>query len=95
MGHRAGNATVACTVIGAVLIAIQQNTHLLPGSRGAFALDRERCFGVVRAGKNDCGTATHACAGQARRDAAGTEWLMLPAGTCVKISGGELKPVAS
>ncbi|MPW23407.1 DUF2282 domain-containing protein [Paraburkholderia sp. CNPSo 3157] len=55
---------------------------------------RERCFGIVRAGRNDCGTAKHACAGRAPRDAAGDEWLLLPAGTCTKIAGGAIRPAS-
>ena len=43
-------------------------------SMGAFAGDvpaqgpLEHCFGVVKAGANDCATGTHACAGQAEHD---------------------------
>jgi uncharacterized membrane protein len=72
-------------------LAVQQFTHVLPGSPQAFAFERERCYGVVRAGRNDCGTSKHACAGQAARDRDREEWLMLPAGTCLRIAGGQLK----
>jgi uncharacterized membrane protein len=95
MNHRIGNSLVIASALAAVVLAIGRNTHLLGGSQANFALDRERCFGVVTAGKNDCGTATHACAGRANRDAAADEWLMLPAGTCAKITGGSLKATAS
>lgn len=94
MSHRFGNTVVISGAIAAVLIAVQQNTHVLPGSGRNFALDRERCYGVVRAGRNDCGTAQHACAGRAGRDAQRDEWLMLPAGTCDRIAGGSVKPSA-
>ena len=87
MDHRIGNTLAICSAIGIVLLAVQQTTHLLPGSKKMFTFDRERCYGVVRAGKNDCGTAKHACAGRAVRDADSNEWLMLPAGTCTKIVG--------
>ncbi|KAI3607186.1 hypothetical protein D8I24_1336 [Cupriavidus necator H850] len=95
MTHRIGNALVIASALAAVGLAIRQNTHLLASSSAHFALDRERCFGVARAGKNDCGTALHACAGRARYDAAADEWLMLPAGTCTRIAGGSLKSAAS
>jgi uncharacterized membrane protein len=94
MAHRLSNAVVLSSAIAVVLIALQQTTHALPGSGKSFTLDRERCYGVVRAGKNDCGTAKHACAGRAARDAQGDEWLMLPAGTCDRIIGGTVKPPA-
>jgi uncharacterized membrane protein len=91
MAHRAANAAVIGAAIGLSLLAVQQFTHALPGSPKTFTADRERCYGVVRAGRNDCGTATHACAGQATGDRQPEEWLMLPAGTCLRIAGGRLK----
>ncbi|MGY2492190.1 BufA1 family periplasmic bufferin-type metallophore [Cupriavidus sp. CP313] len=94
MSHHVKNALVIAAALAAVGLAIEQNTHLLAGSPASFALDRERCFGVARAGRNDCGTALHACAGRARHDAASDEWLMLPAGTCARIAGGSLKSAA-
>jgi uncharacterized membrane protein len=92
MAHWIANTLVVGSALGVVLVAVQQTTHVLPGSKRVFTLDRERCYGVARAGKNDCGTASHACAGQAPRDAKRDEWLMLPAGTCMKIAGGQGKP---
>ena len=50
----------------------------------------EKCFGVAASGQNDCQTATHSCAGESRRAAAGDSWIYVPVGTCMKISGGTL-----
>ena len=50
--------------------------------------DAEKCFGVVAAGKNDCQTATHSCAGTATMDRQADAWTYVPAGTCEKIAGG-------
>lgn len=50
----------------------------------------EKCAGVVKKGMNDCGTSSHQCAGQARRDADSSEWIYLPAGTCKKIVGARV-----
>lgn len=47
----------------------------------------EKCAGVVKAGKNDCGTSKHACAGQATKDGDKEEWVYVPNGTCDKIAG--------
>lgn len=54
--------------------------------------DNEKCAGVVKAGKNDCGTSKHSCAGQAAKDGDGDEWVYVPTGTCEKIVGGKLVP---
>lgn len=50
----------------------------------------EKCAGIVKAGKNDCGTSKHSCAGQATTDADSEEWVYLPEGTCDKIVGGKV-----
>jgi len=89
--HRVGNAVVLGSAVLVALGAIQRYTHALPGSDRAFQLSRERCYGVARAGQNDCGTAQHACAGRAARDSGADEWISLPAGTCARIVGGRVK----
>jgi uncharacterized membrane protein len=44
----------------------------------------EKCFGVAKAGKNDCkaGPGT-SCAGTSARDWQGNAWKLVPAGTCL------------
>ncbi len=58
------------------------------------AADNEKCYGIAKAGKNDCQTATHSCAGTSTADAAGDSWIYVPAGTCEKVAGGSLEPKA-
>jgi uncharacterized membrane protein len=58
------------------------------------AADNEKCYGIAKAGKNDCQTATHSCAGTATKDAQGDSWIFVPAGTCDKIAGGAAQPKA-
>ncbi len=48
----------------------------------------EKCYGIVKAGANDCAGAGHSCAGQATADASGAEFIAVPAGTCEKLAGG-------
>ena len=61
-------------------------------SQSAFAAkgDQEKCYGVVKAGKNDCAASGNACAGQAKTDGAKDAWVYLAKGTCEKIVGGSL-----
>lgn len=75
-------SAVALTVAGGVGTA-----HAMEG--------KEKCYGVVKAGHNDCANAskTHSCAGHATEDADGGEWLALPSGVCDKLAGGSLEPV--
>ena len=54
--------------------------------------DMEKCYGIVKAGQNDCQTSNSACAGTAEVDNKPTAFIALPKGTCEKIVGGSLKP---
>jgi uncharacterized membrane protein len=35
----------------------------------------EKCQGIAKAGKNDCGTSKHVCAGQSKKDGDPEEWV--------------------
>ncbi len=61
----------------------------------AMAGDKEKCFGVVKAGANDCAnmSKSHSCAGHAEMDAGGDEWIALPKGVCERLAGGSLTAV--
>lgn len=54
--------------------------------------EREKCYGIAKAGQNDCGTATHTCAGKATRDNAPDDWRYVPRGTCEKLGGKKQPP---
>lgn len=57
----------------------------------AKAPEMEKCYGIVKAGKNDCGTpGDNACAGQVKQNNDPEGWILLPKGTCNKIVGGSL-----
>jgi uncharacterized membrane protein len=49
--------------------------------------DKEKCYGVAAAGKNDCAANGHSCAGQAKMDKDPTEWKYVPKGECEKMGG--------
>jgi uncharacterized membrane protein len=61
-------------------------------STAAVAADapaKEKCYGVAKAGQNDCAnlSGSHTCAGQAKVDKGVDEWVYLKAGTCKKMGG--------
>jgi len=70
---------------------------ILAASGSAIAADmtKEKCFGVAKAGQNDCGSnkSKHSCAGQSKVDNDPNDFKLVPAGTCVKM-GGALTPAA-
>jgi uncharacterized membrane protein len=54
---------------------------------------KEKCYGIAKAGKNDCKSAngSHSCAGHATTDGDAHEWTFVPKGECEK-QGGHLTP---
>lgn len=83
------------TVINSALAGVFA-LGMLTAAGNAVAADaeKEKCYGVVKAGKNDCGAPGHSCAGQATKDGDPQEWVYLPSGTCEKLVGGSLEPGA-
>jgi len=57
-------------------------------AQAADDANTEKCYGVAKAGKNDCAANGHACAGQSKANANGKEWIKVPTGTCERIVGG-------
>jgi uncharacterized membrane protein len=55
----------------------------------------EKCYGVAKAGQNDCFSPGHSCGGTSAKDRDPGSWIYVPAGTCKKIAGGDTKPVGS
>ncbi len=53
---------------------------------------KEKCFGIAKAGKNDCGTAKHSCAGKAEADNVAEEWKFVAKGSCEKMGGQTKRP---
>ena len=56
--------------------------------------EMEKCYGVAKAGKNDCATKTSSCAGTAKADSLGHAFVAVPKGLCDKLAGGSLEPKA-
>ncbi len=50
----------------------------------------EKCYGIAKAGQNDCANSVHECAGMAMEDSSLKEWVFVSKDRCVKIVGGSL-----
>ena len=70
----------------ASLIAV--SLSMAASSAYAAKDDVEKCAGIVKAGKNDCGTSKSACAGTTKADRDSEAWITVPKGTCERIAGG-------
>ncbi|MCB1335464.1 MAG: DUF2282 domain-containing protein [Roseivivax sp.] len=67
-------------IVGAVAASFL--AHTTPAS----AQEKEKCFGVAMAGKNDCAAGPGTtCAGTSKVDYQGNSWSLVDAGTCTKI----------
>jgi uncharacterized membrane protein len=55
---------------------------------------KEKCFGIAKAGQNDCATAngSHSCAGQSKADKDPNEWKYVAKGSCEKEGGTTKAP---
>lgn len=78
-------AVITAAIAAGVLLASAQNAVAAPKYKA------EKCFGVAKAGKNDCAAGPGTtCAGSSTVDAQGNAWMYVPKGTCDKLVGGSL-----
>ena len=68
-------------IAGAVAAALTASAAMANEDAGM-----EKCYGVAKAGKNDCKGGAASCAGRSAKDGMG--FLIVPAGLCDKIVGG-------
>ena len=73
-------------------LAVPAGAKAAPGEAPTFKA--EKCYGIVKAGKNDCQTSNSSCAGTSRRDNQADAWIYVPAGSCERIVGGSVSPKA-
>lgn len=61
----------------------------LTGQAAAQEKGKEKCYGVAKAGQNDCAnlSGTHACAGQSKADMNPADWRYVAKGTCKDMKG--------
>ena len=83
MNQRALLAATAATLISLTL-----------ASAPVAAKEKEKCFGIAKAGQNDCANASgaHSCAGQSKVDMDKGEWKYVAKGTCEKMNGSLMAP---
>ncbi len=55
----------------------------------------EKCYGIAKAGQNDCGTANHMCAGESAMAGDKEAWISVPTGLCNRIVNGSTKPAGN
>jgi uncharacterized membrane protein len=86
--------TAQTTLAAAAVLALMGGAAMAQDNMAKKPTATEKCYGVAKAGQNDCQTASHSCAGTATADSQGDSWIYLPAGSCQKITGGSSQPKA-
>lgn len=84
MSHNNKNILQTCFVAFSLTIAAQQSI----AADVPDPAQSEKCYGIAKAGQNDCSTSAHTCSGEAKVDGDKSEWLYVPNGLCNKIVGG-------
>ena len=86
------------TVTAATLAALASGVALAQDKGASIKGDKERCYGVALAGKNDCAAGPGTtCAGTSKVDYQGNAWKYVAKGTCTAMKTpkgmGSLKEV--
>jgi len=76
-------------LLAAAALSVVAGTAAVPASAAGKS---EKCYGVAKAGKNDCATGTSSCAGTSKVHNQKDAYVLVPAGLCTKLTGGSLKP---
>lgn len=78
MNQNALIAAAAASLLSTLLVATP-----------AAAQEKEKCYGIAKAGQNDCAnlSGTHSCAGQSKVDMGKDEWKYVAKGTCKSMKG--------
>ncbi len=78
--------TIIRSALASAIAFAAVSAHAAPVAPDAT---KDKCFGVAKAGANDCASATgtHACAGAAKVDNAPGDWKYVAKGTCEKMGG--------
>lgn len=88
MNHQ---ATIQAALAGLLAVGVAAAT----AQPAPMPKESEKCYGIAMAGKNDCGTAKHACAGLgAKTDKDPNEWKYVAKGSCEKVGGKTSPPEA-
>ena len=78
MNQRAMIAATAAAVMSLSMVSVP-----------AAAQEKEKCFGIAKAGQNDCASVNgaHSCAGQYKVDMDKMEWKYVAKGSCKSMKG--------
>ena len=89
------NTSVLLSSAMAVALSLTLEAAAQAGPAPMPKFEHEKCYGIAKAGKNDCQTTNSSCAGTSKRNSQADAWIYVPAGSCDKVVGGSTKPKQS
>jgi uncharacterized membrane protein len=70
-----------------IVIGALAGVLALSGGQAMATPTKEKCYGIAKAGKNDCASKSHSCASLSKVDADPQEWKYVLKGSCVSLGG--------
>ena len=77
---------LSATIAGMLTAGLAVNAA---AADSAMTSAKEKCYGIAKAGKNDCKSSdgAHSCAGQAKKDHDPADFVLVAEGTCKEAGG--------
>lgn len=89
------NAALRSAVSGVIALGfLAVSTSSMAGDgmmKGKMKMDGEKCYGIAKAGMNDCKSGMHECKGHSKKSGDKASFIVVPQGTCDRIAGGSTK----
>lgn len=89
------NRIIIAAALAAAVAAPGIATAQTPTPAPTPKFKAEKCYGLAKAGKNDCAsTGNNSCGGTSRVNADPKAWVFVPEGYCERLVGGSKTPKA-
>lgn len=82
-------ATIQAAIAGLFALGLASSAAAGPVAPDAT---KDKCFGIAKAGQNDCAAGKHSCAGQSTVDKDPMSWKYVTKGTCASMGGTAAAP---
>jgi len=81
--------TIQAAIAGVLALGLAGSVGAAPVAPDA---SKDKCYGIAKAGQNDCAAGKHACAGQSTADNDPISWKYVAKGSCEKMGGKTAPP---
>jgi uncharacterized membrane protein len=82
-------ATIQAAIAGLLALGVAGSAGAAPVAPDS---SKDKCYGIAKAGQNDCAAGKHSCAGQSKADNDPMDWKYVAKGTCENVGGKMTAP---